>query len=75
MQRDLLLKAADLAVAPLQDAVDLQIATTADQALLTKWKQYRVAVNRIDLALVNAVWPSPPVAPDYAVSPPPAVNA
>jgi len=68
MQRDLLLKAADLAVSPLQDAVDLQIATTSDQALLTKWKQYRVAVNRIDLTLLAPQWPSPPVPSDYAMA-------
>lgn len=34
-------------IAPLQDAVDLGIATTAETASLTAWKTYRVAVNRV----------------------------
>ncbi len=34
-------------IAPLQDAVDLGIATTAEATSLTAWKTYRVAVNRV----------------------------
>jgi hypothetical protein len=45
-QRDQLLTAATLAMAPLQDAVELGDATPTEIALLTQWKQYRVAVNR-----------------------------
>jgi hypothetical protein len=75
MQRDLLLKVADTAVAPLQDAVDLQIATAGEQALLTKWKQYRVAVNRIDLTQLHPTWPAPPVPPDYVTAPGAAASA
>lgn len=45
--RDKLLAMATLRINPLQDAVDLDDATDADTALLKKWKQYRVAVNRI----------------------------
>lgn len=45
--RDSLLATATLRINPLQDAVDLDDATDADAALLKKWKQYRVAVNRI----------------------------
>jgi len=70
MQRDTLLKAADLAVAPLQDAVDLGIAEPAEVTLLKQWKQYRVAVNRIDLNQESPNWPVPPVTPDYAMSSP-----
>lgn len=70
MQRDLLLKAADLAVAPLQDAVDLEIAEPSEVTLLKQWKQYRVAVNRVDLSQVSPSWPAPPVAPDYAMASP-----
>lgn len=43
---DLLSKAA-LNIAPLQDAVDLGIATTEETTSLTSWKTYRVAVNRV----------------------------
>lgn len=38
---------AALRIAPLQDAVDLEDATPVEVALLKKWKQYRVAVNRV----------------------------
>lgn len=47
-KRDNLLSVAAIRIAPLQDAVDLEEATTADVTLLKKWKQYRIAVNRID---------------------------
>ncbi|MDR5742502.1 tail fiber assembly protein [Caballeronia sp. LZ029] len=59
-RRDALLVAASAAIAPLQDAVDLEIATDAEAALLKLWKQYRVAVNRIDLTQSNPVWPAAP---------------
>ncbi|WP_265535209.1 tail fiber assembly protein [Pseudomonas saponiphila] len=45
--RDNLLTVATLRINPLQDAVDLGDATDADTVLLKKWKQYRVAVNRV----------------------------
>lgn len=38
---------ADYAIAPLQDAVDLGVARADEQAKLTEWKQYRVALSRI----------------------------
>ncbi|PLV18678.1 phage tail protein, partial [Pseudomonas guariconensis] len=38
---------ADSAIAPLQDAVDLDEATEAEAALLKEWKRYRVALNRL----------------------------
>lgn len=43
---ELLMKAAH-AIAPLQDAVDLETATQAEIDLLKQWKAYRVAVNRV----------------------------
>lgn len=55
-----LLALATVAIAPLQDALDLDDATDADLALLKKWKQYRVAVNRIDLTLKDPAWPDQP---------------
>jgi len=58
--RDYLIAQATLAIAPLQDAVDLEEATTQEIALLKKWKQYRVAVNRVDLTLVCPIWPPQP---------------
>ncbi|EKS73149.1 hypothetical protein BURK_001740 [Burkholderia sp. SJ98] len=58
--RDLLLLQASQRVAPLQDAVDLDEATDVETALLKQWKQYRVAVNRIDLTQADPVWPVAP---------------
>lgn len=58
--RDRLLGTATLRIAPLQDAVDLDDATAAEVALLKKWKQFRVAVNRVDLTEENPAWPEQP---------------
>lgn len=58
--RDSALSTATAAIAPLQDAVDLDEATDAETALLKQWKQYRVAVNRVDLTQASPVWPAAP---------------
>lgn len=55
--------AADAAIAPLQDAVDLDEATEAEVALLKDWKRYRVALNRLpeqDGYPHTIDWPAPP---------------
>lgn len=39
--------AADLAIAPLQDAVDLEEATPGETDALKAWKRYRIALNRL----------------------------
>ncbi|MFL1501164.1 tail fiber assembly protein [Pseudomonas sp. O64] len=62
-QRDNLLAIAAIRIAPLQDTVDLGNATAADEASLKKWKQYRIAVNRVSEQAkypktIN--WPVPP---------------
>lgn len=62
-RRDGLLTLAALRIAPLQDAVDLDDATAADIANLKKWKQYRVALNRIQEQATfpkNIAWPTQP---------------
>lgn len=46
--RDGRLTIAALRIAPLQDAVDLDEVTSAETAALKVWKQYRVALNRIE---------------------------
>ncbi len=38
---------ADNAIAPLQDAVDIDDADVQEEALLKLWKKYRVALNRL----------------------------
>ncbi|MBC3952194.1 tail fiber assembly protein [Pseudomonas folii] len=59
-ERDRLLGIATLAIAPLQDALDLEDAKDEDIALLKSWKQYRVAVNRVLLNNPLPVWPEQP---------------
>lgn len=55
------LAAASAAIAPLQDAVDLGIATERETAQLLAWKQYRVRLNRTVLTTAPAVsWPDAP---------------
>jgi len=62
LQRDAFLSVAAINIAPLQDAVDLGIATDDETALLKQWKQYRVSVNRIDLSQGDPTWPALPTA-------------
>lgn len=62
LKRDELMAIATLAINPLQDAIDLNSATPAETAMLKLWKQFRVSVNRIDLALVTPDWPEIPAA-------------
>ena len=42
-----LLMIATSAIAPLQDAVDLDMATEDEAAALNEWKKYRVMLNRV----------------------------
>ncbi|WP_433886688.1 tail fiber assembly protein [Pseudomonas vranovensis] len=54
---------ADKAIAPLQDAVDIDDATEADAAKLKAWKAYRVALNRLPNQAgypVTIEWPTAP---------------
>ncbi|EAR7070804.1 tail fiber assembly protein [Salmonella enterica] len=53
-----LLQTASEKIAPLQDAVDLDIATDDEKAQLDEWKKYRVLVNRVDTS--NPDWPDIP---------------
>jgi len=38
---------ADKVIVPLQDAVDLEMATPEESALLLEWKRYRVYLSRV----------------------------
>lgn len=52
---------ADAAIVPLQDAVDIGVTTAAELALLTKWKKFRVDLNRIEQQTgfpAAVVWPT-----------------
>jgi hypothetical protein len=62
-KRDAHLGLAALRIAPLQDAVDLGVATEIEAAQLLAWKGYRVDLNRIteQEGYPGAVaWPEPP---------------
>ncbi|WP_326902802.1 tail fiber assembly protein [Kosakonia cowanii] len=53
-----LISLATNSIDPLQDAVDLDEATEAEVALLKAWKQYRVAINRINANTPERIsWP------------------
>ncbi|WP_258036435.1 tail fiber assembly protein [Pseudomonas putida] len=54
---------ADAAIAPLQDAVELDEATESEAALLINWKRYRVALSRLpdqEGYPSDIEWPAPP---------------
>lgn len=54
---------ADAAIAPLQDAVELDEATEAEAMLLIEWKRYRVALSRLpeqEGYPTEIDWPAPP---------------
>lgn len=61
MKKISLLELAVSKKSPLQDAVDIGKATDYEIALLEKWKQYSVAVNRIDTSIApDITWPAYP---------------
>ncbi|MEQ1969421.1 tail fiber assembly protein, partial [Xenorhabdus nematophila] len=48
-------------IAPLQYAVDLKMATDAEQESLTAWKKYCVLLNRVDCSAAPDIdWPKAP---------------
>lgn len=49
------------AMAPLQDAVVVGMATDAETSLLTEWQKYRVLLNRVDVTKApDITWPEAP---------------
>ncbi|HGJ5866561.1 tail fiber assembly protein [Arsenophonus nasoniae] len=60
-KKNYLLEQATKMIAPLQDAVDLNVATEAEKAALVAWKKYRVLLNRLDISNASDIeWPIPP---------------
>lgn len=56
-----LMQVASEQIAPLQDAVDLGIATEEEISLLAAWKTYRVLLNRVDTSVAPDIeWPTMP---------------
>lgn len=60
-QKQYLLSEAAEAIAPLQDAVDLDMATPEEEGLLKARKKYRVLLNRVDITTApDITWPVKP---------------
>lgn len=57
-----LMAVASAKIAPLQDAVDLDIATEDEIAALKEWKLYRIKLNRIDTTVTDLNLPVAPSA-------------
>jgi Bacteriophage tail assembly protein len=56
-----LIKDASEQIAPLQDAVDLDMATDEEKAAFNGWRKYRVLLTRVDTSTAPVVsWPSEP---------------
>ncbi|MCC2034997.1 tail fiber assembly protein [Raoultella ornithinolytica] len=56
-----LMAEASSTIAPLQDAVDIGIATDEEKSILDKWKNYRVVLNRLSVtSSSNVDWPAIP---------------
>lgn len=56
-----LLAATSVTIAPIQDAVDLDIATDDEKKRYTEWRKYRVLLSRVDTTNApDIVWPTPP---------------
>lgn len=56
-----LLNLANEKITPLQDAMDLNMATTTELASLKEWKKFRVLMNRVNLNdAPEIVWPTVP---------------
>ena len=58
-----LLMIATSAIAPLQDAVDLDMATEAEKNMLNEWRKYRVLLTRVGTGSAPIIaWPELPAA-------------
>ncbi|WP_445497383.1 tail fiber assembly protein [Photorhabdus sp. SF281] len=60
-QQATLLQQANETLSLLQDSVDLEVATEAEEAALLEWKKYRVLLSRVDTSLAPDIeWPKMP---------------
>ncbi|ENL3128262.1 tail fiber assembly protein [Escherichia coli] len=56
-----LIKSAAAKIEPLQDAVDLDMATDEEKSRYDAWRKYRVLLTRVDTSLAPDIsWPEPP---------------
>lgn len=60
-KKTILLEEASKIIAPLQDAVDLDMATDEEKTKLLEWKKYRIYLNRVDTSTApDITWPEKP---------------
>lgn len=55
-----LMAVASAKIAPLQDAIDMDIATEKEAAQLKQWKMYRIELNRVDTTATDMILPTAP---------------
>lgn len=56
-----LMKSASEQIIPLQDAVDLDMATDDEKASFNEWRKYRVLLTRVDTNTApDITWPDMP---------------
>ena len=61
LRRTTSLSAAGTAISPLQDAVELDMATDEEKSRYDAWRKYRVLLMRVDTSLAPDInWPEPP---------------
>lgn len=58
--RVVLIDTATREIAPLQDMVDLEMASADEAELLKAWKLYRIALTRLDVSVSPVMWPTAP---------------
>lgn len=60
-KKNILISEASAVIAPLQDAVDLEMSTSEEEGKLKKWKIYRVLLNRVNVSAGSEItWPNKP---------------
>lgn len=61
LQKTTLIQRAGENISPLQDAVDLGMATDEEKSRYDAWRKYRVLLTRVDTSLAPDIsWPEPP---------------
>lgn len=60
-KKSMLIQWAGESITPLQDAVDLDMATDEEKRRYDAWRKYRVLLTRVDTSLAPDInWPEPP---------------
>lgn len=61
-KKSFLIQSASDTLSPLQDAIELGMATDEEKSRFDAWRKYRVLLTRVDTTLVPDInWPEPPL--------------